>query len=215
MTTHGTGYDDGISLAQSIVSALRDQSFLPVMFPALFTEGINEGSLHAFMLSALVLTGDRLRFSPVSDAPVFDRLDKLMMGEGAKRPDAVWFERGQSEIRCLIEFERYTLHSLAPKARNILIMGKELQPSPHLVVLNYWTYAPVTAEALRETQSVFAQGYRHPTGVAFPPVDCPALVLETLVANHGARASIQNFTPRLFVYGHENKPHIVQRLNLP
>ncbi|MGH2503638.1 MAG: hypothetical protein ACRDID_14110, partial [Ktedonobacterales bacterium] len=98
-------------------------------------------------------------------------------------------------------------------ARNLLIMGKELQPSPRLIVLDYWTYFTASMEALREVQSVFAQGFRHPTGVVFPPVGCPALVVETLVAHQDARSSIQAITPHLFVHGHEDKPYIVQRLN--
>ena len=206
-------HDDGAKLAQNLIASLRNRTLLPSIFPALFTEGIDEGSLHAYMLSALVLVGDRLGFSPVSDAPVFDRLDKLLMGEGAKRPDAVWFERGQKEIRCLIEFERYTSRALAPKARNLLIMGKELQPSPHLIVLNYWTYAPVSADALSELQSVFVHGFRHSAGITFPPLDCPSLVLETLVTNRNERACIQTIVPRLFISGREDKPYIVERLN--
>lgn len=208
-----TIYDDGVKLAQQLISALRDRALLPSLFPALFTEGIDDGSLHAYMLSALVLVGERLGFSPVADAPVFDRLDKLLMGEGAKRPDAVWFERGQQEIRCLIEFERYTSHSLAPKSRNLLIMGKELQPPPHLVVLNYWTYAPASAGALNEVQSIFAHGFRHSAGITFPPLECPSLILETLVTNRDERTSINTIVPRLFVSGREDKPYIVERLN--
>lgn len=210
----GVGQGEGIQLAQNLVAILRDRSFLPAVYPALFTQGIDEGSLHSYMLSALVLVGDRLGFSPVSDAPIFDRLDKLLMGEGAKRPDAVWFQRGQDEIRCLIEFERYTNSSLAPKARNLLVMGKELQPSPRLIVLKYWTYTTVPADALREVSSVLAHGFRHSTGVAFPPLACPALALETLVVNQGGRTRVQAIMPRLFVYGGEDKPYIVQQLSV-
>lgn len=206
-------YEDGALLAQKIVAAMRDHSFLSAIYPALFTEGIDEGSLHAYMLSALVLVGDRLGFSPVSDAPVFDRLDKLLMGEGAKRPDAVWFERGRQTIRCLIEFERYTPRSLAPKARNLLIMGKELQPAPQLVVLNYWTYTSLSASALSEVLSAFAHGFQHASGMTFPPLGCPALALETLVVSSGERTSVTATVPRLFVSGREDKPYIVQRLN--
>lgn len=213
MAIQRLGPDDGVHLAQNLVVTLRDSTFLPVVYPALFSKGIDEGSLHSYMLSALVLVGDRLGYSPVSDAPIFDRLDKLLMGEGAKRPDAVWFQRGQEEIQCLIEFERYTSRSLVPKARNLLIMSKELQPSPHLIVLNYWTYSTVSPEMLREVQSVFAHGFRHTTSMTFPPLRCPALVLETLVAIQEVRARVQAIVPRLFVHGGEDKPYIVQRLN--
>lgn len=204
--------DNGVQLAENLVATLQDTRFLPLVYQGLYGSGIDEGSLHAYMLSALVLIGDRLGFSPVSDAPIFDRLDKLLMGEGAKRPDAVWFARGTQEIRCLVEFERYTSHSLLPKARNLLIMGKEIQPVPHLVVLNYWTYPPIPASALHETQAVFARGFRHASGILFPALPCPALVLETLVANKDGRARVHGFVPRLFVYNGEDKPYIIQRL---
>jgi hypothetical protein len=213
MAIQRLGPDDGVQLAQNLVVTLRDSAFLPVVYPALFSEGIDEGSLHSYMLSALVLVGDRLGYSPVSDAPIFDRLDKLLMGEGAKRPDAVWFQRGQDEIRCLIEFERYTNRSLVPKARNLLIMSKELQPLPQLIVLNYWTYSTVSPEMLREVQSVFAHGFRHAAGMTFPPLDCPALTLETIVANKGMCTRVQVIVPRLFVHGGEDKPYMVQHLN--
>lgn len=205
--------DEGVRLAERLIAMLRDRSALPAIYPALFHEGVDEGSLHAYMLSALVLVGGRLGFSPVADAPIFDRLDKLLMGEGAKRPDAIWFERAREEIRCLIEFERFTSRSLAPKARNLLIMGKELQPAPHLIVLNYWTYAPVPPDGLRDVQSIFAHGFSHPTGMTFPPLACPALALETAVAGQNMRTSVRAITPRLFVHGRENKPYIVERLN--
>ncbi len=75
--------DEGAHLAQQLVRAMRVPSFLPTIYPAMFNHGVDEGTLHAYMLSALVLVGDRLGFSPVSDSPIFDRLDKLLMGEGA------------------------------------------------------------------------------------------------------------------------------------
>lgn len=195
------------------MALLRDSGFLPTIFPALYAEGIGEGSLHAYMLSAYVLVGERLGFTPVSDAPVFDRLGMLLMGGGAKRPDAVWMERSRSEIRCLVEFERYTPQSLTPKAKNLLIMGKDLQPPPHLVVLNYWAYAPVASDALRETQALFAHGFTYVTGMRVPQLSCPALALETIVGRQGAETSVRAITPRLFVHGGEDKPYIVRRLD--
>ena len=156
---------------------------------------------------------DRLGFTPVADAPIFDRLDTLLTGEGAKRPDAIWFERGHAEIRCLIEFERYTTQSLTPKAKNLLIVGKELHPTPYLVVLNFWTSVPGhSSSALQEAERVLARGFTHSTGAYFPPLGCPALVLETLVSDDNVRTRIQSITPRLFVYCSEDKPHIVRQL---
>lgn len=199
-------------LAENLVTVLHDNTFLPELYPNLFATGIDEGSLHSYMLSAFVLVGNWLGFSPVSDAPIFDRLDKMLMGEGAKRPDAVWFARGTQEIRCLVEFERYTSHSLLSKARNLLIMGKELQPPPQLVVLNYWTYSSIAASALEESLATFARGFRHSSGILFSPLACPALVLETLVANRGSGTRIQAIVPRLFVFNGEDKPYIIHRL---
>lgn len=204
---------NGHLLAQRIVTALRDRDFLPAIYPALFTGEIAEGSLHAYMLSAYVLVGDRLAFSPVSDAPVFDRLDKLLIGEGSKRPDALWIDRGGQSIRCLIEFERYSPASLAPKARNLLMMGKEIQGTLDLIVLNYWTYIALPDEMLRETLTIFAHGFRHTVGVAFGALRCPALVVETVVVSQGSGIRIHTVTPRLFVAGGENKTYVVERLN--
>lgn len=197
------------------MGVLRDEHFLPTIYPALFQGGIDEGSLHAYVLSALVLVGDRLGFSPVCDSPIFDRLDKLLTGEGAKRPDAVWFARGTQEVRCLIEFERYSPHSLAPKARNLLIMGKEHGETLELAVLWYWTYTRVPDADLRSVGGIFAQGFRHPEGVSFHPLLCPALVLELVAEEKPAtnRTAITGIWPRLFLAAGENKPYIVDQLS--
>lgn len=205
----------GQELAQRLMGVLRDSHFLPTIYPALFHGGIDEGSLHAYVLSALVLVGDRLDLSPVCDSPIFDRLDKLLTGEGAKRPDAVWFARGTQEIRCLIEFERYSSHSLSPKAHNLLIMGKEHGETVELAVLWYWTYTRVPDANLRAIGGIFAQGFRHQEGIVFPPLSCPALVLELIVEEKLAtnRTAITDIWPRLFVAGGENKPYLVDQLN--
>lgn len=205
-------HDAGIRLAESLITTLRDPLFLPELYPDMFNAGIDEGSLHAYMLSALVLVGERLGLSPVSDAPVFDRLDTQLIGEGAKRPDAVWFARGTRKIRCLIEFERYSNHSLLPKARNLLIMGKEIQPPPELVILNYWTYSPVAASALQPTLATFARGFTHPSTVHFSRLACPALVLETLVVSRDGHTRIDGFMPRIFVHNGEDKPYVIRHL---
>lgn len=204
--------DDGMRLAENLVTVLHDKTFLPELYPNLFATGIDEGSLHAYMLSAFVLIGSQLGFSPVSDAPIFDRLDKMLMGEGAKRPDAVWFARNTQEVRCLVEFERYSSHSLLPKARNLLVMGKELLPPPHLVVLNYWTYSSIAANALEGSLSTFARGFRHSSGIFFSPLACPALVLETLVANRVSGTRVQAIVPQLFIFDGEDKPYIIHHL---
>lgn len=206
--------EQGIRLAQRLVATLRDKDLLPQIYPALFQDGIDEGSLHAYMLSALVLVGDRLGFTPVADSPIFDRLDKLLTGEGAKRPDAVWFDRSTQQVQCLVEYERYTARSLAPKARNLLIMGKELHPAPQLAVLDYWTYTSVPSAALQEVRAIFSAGFTHPAGISFPPLACPVLVLETVVAESDGRPWVHTVQPRLFISRGEDKPYIVQELAL-
>ncbi len=202
----------GSDLAQRLIGGLRDPTFLPAIYPSVFVSGIDDGSLHAYMLSALVLVGDRLGYTPVCDAPMFDRLDKLLTGEGAKRPDAVWFRRGTSNVECLIEFERYSGSSLVPKAQNLLVMSKELQPSLELVVLNYWTYASCSDTDLRAAGDVFAHGFQHASGMTFRPLVCPALMLETLVINEAGHVTIAGTWPRLFVAASENKRYVVEEL---
>ncbi len=206
------GAHPGYQIAVQLVLRLRNQAILPALYPPLFGEGIEEGSLHAYMLSALVLLGQQLGFAPVSDMPVFDRLDKLLTGDGAKRPDAVWFSSDPWQIRCLIEFERFAPHALRIKAQNLLVMGKQLQQSLHLVALIYWTYAPLEEKELREARHVFEQGFLHPTGVYFPRLACPVLMLETVVFARNERTMIERFSPRLLVLDGENKPYLVDNL---
>src|SRR5579859_3834689 len=202
----------GSDLAQRLIAALRDPTFLPAIYQSMFVTGVDDGSLHAYMLSALVLVGDRLGYTPVCDSPIFDRLDKLLTGEGAKRPDAVWFRRGTSDVKCLFEFERYSGRSLAPKAQNLLVMGKELRPTLDLVVLNYWTYTSCSDADLRAAGDVFERGFRHAVGMTFPPLDCPCLMLETLVNGDAGRVVVFGTWPRLFVAAGENKRYVVEQL---
>lgn len=204
----------GMTLARRLLEQLCDPAFLPVLYPALFAQGIDEGALHAYMLSALVLVGERLGFSPVCDSPIFDRLDKLLMGEGAKRPDAVWFSRERQTPRCLVEFERYTPNALAPKARNLLIMGKEISATLDLVVLDYWTYTPVPDAQLAAPLAIFSYGFTHTSGMSFRALPCPALVIETLVEERDSKAAISHVAPRLVIANGEHKPYMLRELTL-
>ena len=204
----------GMTLARRLLEQLRDPAFLPTLYPAFFAHGIDEGALHAYMLSALVLVGERLGFSPVCDSPIFDRLDKLLMGEGAKRPDAVWFSRESQMPRCLVEFERYAPHALAPKARNLLIMGKEISATLDLIVLDYWTYTPVPDTQLAAPLAIFSHGFTHATGMSFPAQPCPALVLETLVESRDGKTAITHVAPRLVIANGEHKPYMLRELTL-
>lgn len=212
MLNPATSFLAGSDLAQRLIRSLRDPAFLPTIYSSVFVTGVDDGSLHAFMLSALVLVGDRLGYTAVCDAPIFDRLDKVLTGEGAKRPDAVWFRRGSSDVMCLIEFERYSGLSLVLKAQNLLVMGKELQPSPELVVLNYWTYTSCSDTDLRAAAGVFAHGFQHTSGMTFRPLDCPSLMLETLVKGSAGRAVVVETWPRLFIAGGENKGYVAEKL---
>lgn len=212
MASSTVTFDTGREFARQLLATLRDPAFLPAIYPALYGDGIDEGSLHAYVLSGLVLVGDRLGYSPVCDSPIFDRLDKLLTGEGAKRPDAVWFTRGTQTVRCLVEFERYTVCSLTPKAKNLLIMGKELRGDLHLAVLNYWTYSHLPDRDLGEVRHIFESGFHHTRGVTFPPLACAATVIETLVTAQGGKTVIMTVQPRLFVVSGENKTYVVNEL---
>lgn len=207
--------EPGLDLARRLMAQLRDPGFLPTIFPDLFSTGIDQGSVHAYVLSALVLVGDRLGFTPVCDSPIFDRLDNLLTGEGPKRPDAVWYARGTQTVRCLVEFERFTRQALVPKARNLLIMGKEQRDDLQLAVLNYWTYASAPELELQMSRNVFERGFTHRQGIAFPRLSCPALIMETLVVDRDGLTRIVGFEPRQFIALGESKPYAVESLTDP
>jgi hypothetical protein len=54
-----------------------------------------------------------------------------------------------------------------PKAQNLVVMGKEMQATLELVVLNYWSYSGRPDADLRAASDVFARGFQHASGVAF------------------------------------------------
>ena len=154
-----TRLQQGGKIAQTIMQCLRSPDILLATYPALFEGGVAEGSFHSYMLSALLLLGDRLGYSAVCDSPIFDRLDNLLLGEGSKRPDSVWFDRGTEIVRVLVEFERYTANSLQPKARNLLIMANACAKDLNLLVLMYWTLGARALAELRAAYDLFKRGF--------------------------------------------------------
>jgi len=180
----------------------------------LFEGGVAEGSFHSYVLSALLLLGDRLGYSAVCDSPIFDRLDNLLLGEGSKRPDSVWFDRGTETVRVLIEFERYTANSLESKARNLLLMANACADDVNLLVLMYWTAGVRDSADLQAACRVAKRGFSS-KGVRIRPAPCPMLLLETIVKRHGDRLTVDGFVAKRFVFGGENKGYVVEDLNSP
>lgn len=208
----GFSHPGGLALAEKLVSVLRKPDFLQFVYPAMFLSGIPEGSLHAFMLSSLVLVGDRLGYSPVCDTPVFDYLDNLLLGEGSKRPDSVWYERGSSAIRALVEFERYQSVALERKVRNLLIMANTCRLDINLLVLIYWTNHIRTFADLEPACKTIIQGFEQNES-RFTFANCPFLILETFVKQVELGVCITSFIARKYFYRGENKPYIIDYLN--
>jgi len=202
----------GWKVAQTIVQGLRSSDILPAVYPALFEGGVTEGSFHSYMLSALLLLGDRLGYSPVFDSPIFHRLDNLLLGEGAKRPDSMCFERGTETVRVLIEFERYTTNALDPKARNLLLMANACAEDVDLLVLMYWTVEVRGLAELRAAYDLARRGFGS-RGSQFGSGPCPMLLLETIAKRRRGRLTISSFVAKQFVFGGEDKTYVVEDLN--
>jgi hypothetical protein len=200
----------GVEFARALLATLRDPQFMPVAYPSLFAEGVLDGSLHATMLSALVLAGDRLGFMPICDAPIFDDLDLALTSDASKRPDAVWIDRNTRSIRCLLEFERYAKRSLVPKAQNLMVMGKAAGQGLGLAVLAYWSYEHIPLQELAVAAATFTKGFVHPSGTFFEHLDCVSLVLEVQVMTLASRrVALGQITPRIAVAAGEEKPYLL------
>lgn len=203
----------GWEIARGLISSLRSSETIRETYPALFHDGVLEGSLHSYMLSALLLLGDRLGYSAVCDSPVFDKLDNLLLGEGSKRPDSVWLERGTETVRVLIEFERYTTNSLAAKTRNLLVMANSCSEDIELLVLMYWTVGVKDRLDLQAAYELARKGLCS-KGVKVGPARCPVLLLETLVKRRRERLAIDGLIARKFIHGGEDKQYMVDELNI-
>ena len=202
----------GWEVARTVLQGLRSPGLVPAAYPALHEGGVAEGSFHSYMLSALLLLGHRLGYSAVLDSPVFDRLDNLLLSEGSKRPDSVWFERGTETVRVLIEFEKYTANSLESKARNLVLTANACAEDVTLVVLMYWTTQVRSWGDLRRAAELARKGFRS-KGSYFSPAACPMLIVETIVERHGERLTVSSFVAKDFVIGGENKDYVVEDLN--
>lgn len=210
MRTRALG--SGAWVPGALLRDLRSPGFLPDVYPALGIGGVPEGAFHSYVVSALVLLGDRLGYSPISDSPLFDKLDAFLVGESLKRPDAVWFERGSESAQVLVEFERYAPGSLLQKARHLLAMGRACADSLRLLVLIYWTTVPRTDADLAEAREAFARGVSW-HGSRFGPAACPALIVEVLVARRDDRLRLSSVVLRAYVEEGEDKRHVVDELN--
>lgn len=208
----GFEHPEGLALAIKLLSILRREKFLESVYPAMFTTGIPDGSLHAYMVSGLLLIGEHLGFSPVCDAPVFNQLDNLLLGEGTKRPDSIWYERRDKFIRMLVEFERYQGNAIDQKARNLLIMANTCQADLRLITMFYWNDKIISPTNLQKTNNIIARGFSQMES-RFSPAKCPFLLLETLIRKAEEGIIITSFIARQFIYRGENKSHIVDYLN--
>lgn len=208
----GFEHQEGLELAKRLISSLRRRDFLESIYPALFSQGIQEGSLHAYVLSGLVLLGEHLGFSPVCDAPVFNQFDNLLLDESSKRPDSIWFERGGNAIRMLIEFERYQGNAIEHKARNLLIMASACRTELQLITLIYWTDQIRSLANLQPASNVIANGFTQ-NGSKFRPANCPFLLLEACIEQSEQGVILTSFIARQFIFRGENKPYIVDYLN--
>lgn len=208
----GDRLKSGWEIARKLIIGLRSRELLPAIYPALFCYGLPSNVLHSNMLSALVLLGDRLGYSPVADSPVFDYLDNLLIGEGNKRPDSIWFDRGTDKVRALIEFERYKPGAIEDKTRNLMIMNKSVYQDLQLLLLIYWTEAVQPTSVVRTSFEYAKTGFKI-NGNHFKPPLCPFLLLEAMVKRGKPGLFISDFTARCFVYGKEDKEYIVDDLN--
>ncbi len=205
--------EKGRNAAEKILEGLRSPLILPVAYPMLFNIGIAEGTLHSYMLSGLVLLGDRLGYSAVCDSPIFDALDNLLLGEGNKRPDCVWFERISGKIKVLIEFERYKPGAIEAKVKNLLIMSKPHLQDLGMILLIYWSEHVRTEADLGNALELARRGFRA-SGSQYGPPTCPFLILETIVKQRDTQVTIESFAARYFLAKGENKDHIVDILNI-
>ena len=205
-------FNRGREVASKLLVGLRSNDILPKIYPAIFKYGVAEGSFHSYMLSALLLLGDRLGYSSVCDSPIFDRIDNILLGEGSKRPDSVWFDRGTENVRILIEFERFTSVAIKLKARNLLIMANACTDDLDLLVLMYWT---VVVRSFKDLHDAFDLSSKGPSGIGsyIGPASCPIMMLETNTKRVGENICIESFIAKLFIFGGENKGYVVENFN--
>ena len=202
----------GWEISRKILSGLRSPELLHAIYPSLFRNGLSAGALHPYMLSALLLLGDHLGYTPIVDSPVFDYLDNLLTGEGNKRPDSIWCDRGTEKVRVLIEFERYKSGAIEDKTRNLLIMNKSIKQDLQLLLLIYWTEEARPVSVVRTSFEFAKTGFKV-NGNIFNPSLCPFLLVEATVLHWQDRVSISGFAARELVYGGEEKDYVIGDLN--
>jgi len=208
-----TRLENGRALTEALIRELRSGKVLPETYPVLYANGVARGALHSYVLAGLLLLGDRMGYSAVFDSPIFEPLDCILTGEGAKRPDSIWFERGTETVRALIEFEHHSGNSLRDKAQNLILAARTCNAGLALVALIYWIADSQAQPNLEATCEVFKRGFSLGSS-RFGPCVCPVLILETIATRQaGERLILSGFVARRFIFAGEDKPYVVEGLN--
>jgi hypothetical protein len=186
-----------IELSSSIVAALRPNR-IGSKYPELLT-GVSTDSIHAAVLSYLVLVGDALGYRAYVDAPHFDGGDARLLGVGHKRPDSLWFEKGSEQTVLVAEFEQYrTASLLADKARNLVLMDAARRTPPRLLVLVSWASGQVDWAQVRE---VLTRGMQIGPATQDRLVPRAACLLAELKVVRGTNVQARALVPIGLVYG--------------
>lgn len=124
LRTHDDNFNSLIELAKKILHIINDKDLLNSFYPFHKELGISNSDIHNFILSYLILVGDKLDFSPVSESRLIDKSNAILDDRfAAKRPDVRWYMKDPPfHTKVLIEYERQKIEE---KVENLIIMSED------------------------------------------------------------------------------------------
>ena len=166
--------------AESLRTEFKTLEFARGAFPMLTDWGVEDFShtIHSLGCNYLSALGREFGHWAISDYPV-------RVGARSIRPDVVWWDKANSGVALLGEFERFEPRNrgkFLDKAKNLLQTHRALTDRPRILLLVGWTLAGTECGAMEDVRSLIHSGFRSDTATPVPGLDSESVfVLATAV----------------------------------
>jgi len=166
----------GLEISKKLIEELKKDGLLGAKYPPLW-KGVKRGDFHSYLLSFLVLLGDRLGFMSLSDVPTSDEDTAKIVGEKyEKRPDAIWINRKTFQTEVIIECEGT---NYIEKTKNLILFSdycKNSKQKLKLICLICWNLKNKIKIPFRKVKEIFLRGF-HKKKFFFKPPGVPILII--------------------------------------
>lgn len=164
------------------IQSVLEGGYIDSAFPILSTKGVKDADvfMHSLGCSVWNTLGHELGYMAIAEGPA-----PVASGDNI-RSDSVWFDKGDTTPRVLVEFERYdgserTKAKLVEKLINLMEASVRWDQQPILLVLSAWSSGLVSAPDFSALDAVFCNGATSSKGSRVPKPTACTLLLHRMV----------------------------------